>query len=94
MARLNPTEIEKILPGAGLLAAPDIQRVCTLLGIALPDPNALAAMASGRKRATRSGRKFGSWGEPEENNYTGAGAGAGAGADAGSPTRKRARTRR
>lgn len=66
MARLYPTEIEKVLPGAELLAAADLQRTCTLLGMALPDPAALTALAAGRIRATRSGRKFNTWGGPAE----------------------------
>jgi hypothetical protein len=66
MARLYPTEIEKILPGAELLAEADLLRVCGLLGVARPDPAAVTAQAAGRIRATRSGRKFNTWGGPAE----------------------------
>ena len=61
-ARLLPGELQKVLPGAELLSAIDVQRVCTLLGIPLPSAEARGTMAAGRRRATRSGRKFGSWG--------------------------------
>ena len=40
MARLNPDALEKVLPGAELLAAPDVDRVCKLLKIPVPDPAA------------------------------------------------------
>lgn len=76
MARLYPTEIEKVLPGAELLAAADLQRACNLLGIALPDPAALTALAAGRIRATRSGRKFNTWGGPIDEEDAGGGLGA------------------
>jgi hypothetical protein len=66
MARLYPTEIEKILPGAELLAEVDLLRACALLGVARPDPAAAARLAGGRIRATRSGRKFNTWGGPTE----------------------------
>mmetsp|Transcript_1918 Transcript_1918/g.4169 ORF Transcript_1918/g.4169 Transcript_1918/m.4169 type:complete len:367 (+) Transcript_1918:57-1157(+) len=69
LARMYPTEIEKILPGAELLSAVDLQHACALLDIAVPDPTALTALAAGRVRATRSGRKFNTWGgTPDEGN--------------------------
>ncbi len=61
-ARLNPTELEKILPGALLLSEDDVMRVCELLDVPKPDQGQQAAQAVGRRRATRSGRRFGSWG--------------------------------
>jgi hypothetical protein len=61
-ARLNPAELERILPGAALLSEQDVRRVCERLGVAAPDEGQRAAQATGRRRATRSGRKFGSWG--------------------------------
>jgi hypothetical protein len=61
-ARLNPTELERILPGAVLLTAEDIRRVCELLGVPEPNEGQQAAHDAGRRRATRSGRRFGSWG--------------------------------
>jgi hypothetical protein len=64
-SRLYPDELEKILPGAELLAQVDIERICTMLKIALPSDAALSSMAEGRKRQTRSGRKFGNWGGEE-----------------------------
>lgn len=88
MARLYPTELEKILPGADLLAEPDLQRTCTLLGIPLPDPAALSEQAKGRIRATRSGRKFNTWGGPSEEEADVEGNGAAA---ADPPRSKRAR---
>mmetsp|Transcript_53663 Transcript_53663/g.68918 ORF Transcript_53663/g.68918 Transcript_53663/m.68918 type:complete len:214 (-) Transcript_53663:103-744(-) len=61
IARLYPTELEKILPGSELLSEPDIQRMCQLLRIPLPSATSLLDMNQARKRQTRSGRKFGSW---------------------------------
>ena len=51
-----------ILPGVVLLDEPDVQRACELLDVPPPDAAQQAAQATGRRRATRSGRKFGSWG--------------------------------
>ncbi len=62
LSRLYATEIEKILPGAELLSETDVQRTCNLLNIAVPDRATLDAQAAGRIRATRSGRKFNTWG--------------------------------
>lgn len=62
LARIYPTELGKVLPGAELLSEPDVARCCALLGMPPPDAAAVAALADGRRRATRSGRKFGSWG--------------------------------
>jgi hypothetical protein len=86
MARLYPNEIEKVLPGAELLATADVNRTCTLLGMAIPDPAASATQAQGRIRATRSGRKFNTWGEPVEEAV--------ASIDAASDPTKSKRTRR
>jgi hypothetical protein len=78
-ARLCPQELCKVLPGAELLAAADVDRVCALLGCAAPSAGDAAAMAAGRKRATRSGRKFGTWGEPHGGGGGGDGNGGGDG---------------
>jgi uncharacterized membrane protein YgcG len=88
MARLNPTELEKILPGAELLAEPDVKRVCILLQIPIPSAAALSGMASGRRRNTRSGRKFGSWGGPAEDDEGGGEGGSGGGGGRSKRARK------
>lgn len=62
MAALYPTELEKILPGSETLQEADLKRMCEMLGIAVPDPATMAALEDGRKRTTRSGRKFNTWG--------------------------------
>jgi hypothetical protein len=82
---LNPLLVAIICTGAELLSAPDVEIVCKLLGIPIPDPQAQAAMSNGRRRATRSGRKFGSWGGPSDGDGDGDGDG-GEG-----PPRRRAR---
>lgn len=67
-ARIYPNELEKVLGGSELLLESDIARICNLLKMKLPDEAALANMKEGRKRSTRSGRKFGNWGgdEPDQ----------------------------
>lgn len=82
MARLYPTELEKILPGAELLAEPDIKRTCILLEIEPPSAAMLATMKSGRRRNTRSGRKFGTWGGPDDDDGDGDVSGGSGGAPA------------
>ena len=99
MARLYPMEIAKVLPGAELLAEADLQRTCALLGMALPDPTALTALAAGRIRATRSGRKFNTWGGPSDDEVAAAGTAtglesAGSTADASLPNPQNKRARR
>jgi hypothetical protein len=59
--------------GAKLLAAAEVGRACALLGCAAPSAGDAAAMAAGRKRATRLGRKFGTWGEPHGGEGDGSG---------------------
>ena len=66
MARLYPMETERILPGLDLLAKADLERACALLGIEVPDAEVMAVLNAGRVRATRSGRKFNTWGGPPE----------------------------
>ncbi len=82
LARIFPHELEKVLPGAELLSEADTARCCTLLGMPPPDIAALAALADGRRRNTRSGRKFGSWGD-DGGAPDGSGAG---GVDEAGPT--------
>ena len=93
MARLYPTQIEMVLPGAELLAHADLQQTCALLGMCLPDPAALTALAAGRIRATRSGRKFNTWGGPEQQDVV-AGDNDPVAADTADPPRQSKRTRR
>lgn len=59
-------DLERVLPGAGLLSEPDVFRVCTLLKLPPPSETQRAALATGRVRATRSGRQFNTWGGDEE----------------------------
>eukprot|EP00041_Stephanoeca_diplocostata_P006179 m.78063 g.78063 ORF g.78063 m.78063 type:complete len:393 (-) comp16215_c0_seq2:781-1959(-) len=70
LARLHSDELGKVLPGAELLAKPDIERVCALLEMPVPTPVALATMAQGNVRATRSGRKFNTWGGASDASST------------------------
>ena len=91
MARLNPAALEKVLPGAELLAAPDVDRVCKLLKMPVPDPAARAAMAKGRNRTTRTGRTFGTWGGPGGGEGGGGEGEAAGGGEAAGRRSKRAR---
>ena len=50
-----------ILPGVTLLDEAHVQRACQLLDVPLPSAAQQAAQATGRRRATRSGRAFGNW---------------------------------
>jgi hypothetical protein len=80
MATLYPFELEKILPGSDTLQEEDLKRMCEKLGIATPNPALLAALAEGRNRTTRSGRKFNTWGG---SGADGDGDGSGADGDGG-----------
>lgn len=90
MARLYPMEVERILPGLDLLSKPDLETACALLGIEVPDAEVMAVLNAGRVRATRSGRKFNTWGGPSEDG----GAAAGGAVEEGGEGTSRKRTRR
>lgn len=70
-ARLYSDDLERILPGAGLLARFDIEMMCKILKIPLPSEAAMDAIAKAQVRGTRSGRKFGTWGASDEADHPG-----------------------
>ena len=75
MARLNPQELEKVLPGSTTLEAADVERVCALLNVPLPSAEQRQEQAQGRNRSTRSGRTFGRWGTAGQQGGAEEGAG-------------------